>query len=73
VEIQIMCPPSISYNLWPSRLTDRPALNSPDHQVYPHTVSKSVFIETLLEYSLNNLPAIKKLITANSQSEPDTE
>jgi cellulose biosynthesis protein BcsQ len=29
VEIQIMRPPSISYNLWPSRLTDRPALNSP--------------------------------------------
>ncbi len=44
-----------------------------NHQVYPRTVSKSVFIETLLEYGLNNLSAIKKLITTNSQSELEAE
>jgi hypothetical protein len=40
-----------------------------NHQAYPHTVSKSVFIETILEYGLNNLPSIKKLIKEKSDTE----
>jgi hypothetical protein len=44
-----------------------------NHQAYPHTVSKSVFIETLLEYSLNNLPSIQELITTKAEKEPMDE
>ena len=40
-----------------------------NHQAYPHTVSKSVFIETLLEYGLDNLPSIRELITAKAEKE----
>ena len=32
------------------------------HQLYPQTVGKSVFMETILEYGLDNLPAIRELI-----------
>jgi hypothetical protein len=38
------------------------------HTLYPHTVSKSVFIETILAYGLDRLPEIRDLILA----EPDT-
>jgi len=41
-----------------------------NHQAYPHTVSKSVFMETILEYGLNNLPSIKELIKEKSHTEP---
>jgi hypothetical protein len=44
-----------------------------NHQAYPHTVSKSVFIETLLEYGLDNLPSIRELITAKAEKEPMDE
>jgi hypothetical protein len=44
-----------------------------NHQVYPHTVSKSVFMEAVLEYGLNNLPSIKKLIKEKSDTEPQED
>jgi hypothetical protein len=37
------------------------------HQVYPQTVSKSVFIETIIEYGLANLPAVGEIIKAKSE------
>jgi hypothetical protein len=30
-----------------------------DHQLYPHSISKSVFLETIIEYGLENLQSIK--------------
>jgi len=39
------------------------------HRVYPATVSKSVFLETLLEYGLEHLDAIQARIT-NPQQPP---
>ena len=33
-----------------------------NHQFYPTTVGKSVFIEAILEYGLNNIKAIKELV-----------
>ena len=44
-----------------------------NHQAYPHTVSKSVFMETILEYGLNNLPSIKELIKEKSDTEPQED
>jgi hypothetical protein len=44
-----------------------------NHQAYPHTVSKSVFMETILEYGLNNLPSIKELIKEKSDTEPQKD
>jgi hypothetical protein len=44
-----------------------------NHQAYPHTVSKSVFIETILEYGLDNLASIKELIATKSEKEPMDE
>ncbi len=41
-----------------------------NHQVYPHTVSKSMFMETILEYGLNNLSAIKELIISKAEEDP---
>ena len=38
------------------------------HQLYPQTVSKSVFIETVLEYGLDHLQALKEIISAKSQT-----
>jgi hypothetical protein len=37
------------------------------HQLYPQTVSKSVFIETILEYGLDNLKALREIIKEKSQ------
>ena len=37
------------------------------HQVYPQTVSKSVFIETIIAYGLDNLSAIGEIIKAKSE------
>jgi ribosomal protein S25 len=44
-----------------------------NHQAYPHTVSKSVFMETILEYGLNNLPLIKELIKEKAGTEPQED
>ena len=33
-----------------------------NHQAYPRTVSKSEFMEAVLEYGLNNLPGVKALV-----------
>jgi hypothetical protein len=30
-----------------------------DHQLYPHSISKSMFLETIIEYGLENLQSIK--------------
>jgi aspartate aminotransferase-like enzyme len=35
-----------------------------NHRTYPDTVSKSVFLETILEYGLENLEAIRGRIAA---------
>jgi hypothetical protein len=37
------------------------------HQLYPQTVSKSVFIETILEYGLDNLQTLRAIIKARSE------
>ena len=39
------------------------------HQAYPHTVSKSIFIETILEYGLDNLEAIKNIVKSKAENE----
>jgi hypothetical protein len=33
-----------------------------NHTLYPRTVSKSAFIETILSYGLDRIPEVKKLI-----------
>jgi len=43
------------------------------HQLYPHTVGKSVFMETILEYGLDNLPAIRELIQAKLATGAENE
>ena len=43
------------------------------HQLYPQTVGKSVFMETILEYGLNNLPAIRELILAKLETDSENE
>ena len=37
------------------------------HQLYPQAVSKSVFIETIVEYGLDNLQVIGEIIIAKSE------
>jgi hypothetical protein len=36
------------------------------HRLYPQVVSKSVFIETILEYGLDHLQALREIIKAKS-------
>ena len=43
------------------------------HQLYPQTVSKSVFIETILEYGLDHLPALQDIIQAKSGLNAESE
>ena len=43
------------------------------HQLYPQTVGKSEFMETILEYGLDNLPAIRELIQAKLQMGSEDE
>lgn len=38
------------------------------HQLYPQAVSKSVFIETVLEYGLDHLEALREIIIAKSET-----
>jgi hypothetical protein len=33
-----------------------------DHQLYPNSISKSTFLETIIEYGLENLQEIKALL-----------
>jgi hypothetical protein len=41
-----------------------------NHRNFPATVSKSVFLETLLEYGLNNLDAIRaRIVTETAETE----
>ncbi len=40
-----------------------------NHQAYPHTVSKSIFIESILEYGLNNLSTIREIIASKADDE----
>jgi hypothetical protein len=42
-----------------------------NHHIYPHSVSKSVFIDTILEYGLSNIESIKNLILTKTNSESD--
>ncbi len=42
-----------------------------NHRNFPATVSKSVFLETLLEYGLDNLDAIRaRIVTQTTETEP---
>jgi hypothetical protein len=43
------------------------------HQLYPQTVSKSVFIETILEYGLDHLQALRDIIQAKSGLNAESE
>lgn len=40
-----------------------------NHRNFPATVSKSVFLETLLEYSLDNLDAVQSRIASDTSAE----
>lgn len=40
-----------------------------NHQLYPAEISKSIFLETLIGYGLNNLDAIKSIL-AQQASRP---
>src|SRR4051794_27725808 len=40
-----------------------------NHQMYPRTVSKSVFMEAVLEHGLNNLPAVRQIIEGRPEDE----
>jgi hypothetical protein len=42
------------------------------HRLYPQTVSKSVFIETILEFGLNNLKALREIIETQSEAVSET-
>ncbi len=42
------------------------------HELYPKTFSKSLFLETLLEFSLDNIIEIKKQLSVASESEDNT-
>jgi hypothetical protein len=53
-----------------TRLDDE--LKAFNHRNYPTTVSKSVFLETLLEYGLDNLDAIGTRIAEAHASAQDT-
>ena len=39
------------------------------HELYPKSISKSAFLETLLEYGLENLDTITSRLTELSESE----
>ena len=43
------------------------------HQLYPQNVGKSVFMETILEYGLDNLPAIREIIQTKLATGSETE
>jgi hypothetical protein len=45
-----------------------------NHELYPHAVNKSAFLETLLEYGLDNLDQVKTRLaaTAGSDAAPDS-
>lgn len=39
-----------------------------NHQAYPRTVTKSEFMEAVLEYGLNHLPGVKALLEEPSET-----
>lgn len=39
-----------------------------NHELYPHTVSKSVFLETVIEYGLDHLDALKPLLIESAEN-----
>ncbi len=41
---------------------------SVNHQLYPRSVSKSTFLETILEYGLENIDAVKSRLTDNEDN-----
>ncbi len=43
------------------------------HQLYPKSISKSVFWETLLTYGLDHLPELKDALAKNVEDSEDTE
>lgn len=49
------------------------AFRDTSHQLYPHTISKSVFWETLLEYALEHLDEIKTRLAETAERDADEE
>ncbi len=49
-----------------SRLND--TYREVNHQLYPKTLNKSVFLETLLEYGLSHLPEVQAILTKEIES-----
>ena len=43
------------------------------HQLYPKSISKSVFWETLLTYGLDHLPELKEALAKNAEDSEDAE
>lgn len=41
-----------------------------NHDLFPVSVSKSAFLETIIEYGLEHLPEIKELLTQIPASDP---
>jgi hypothetical protein len=44
-----------------------------NHQIYPHSVSKSVFIESILEYGLNNIDTLKESLKSQADNSDSNE
>jgi hypothetical protein len=39
-----------------------------NHELYPQTISKSTFLEAIIEYALDNLPSIKDILSQTTES-----
>jgi hypothetical protein len=44
-----------------------------NHELYPASLSKSAFLETLLEYGLNHLPELKSALSTLAETPPESE
>jgi hypothetical protein len=44
-----------------------------NHQLYPRNLSKSTFLETLLEYSLNHLAEVRSVLSSSGELSDDSE
>lgn len=42
------------------------------HQLYPKSISKSVFLETILEYGLENIEAVKSIISEIEETQDNS-
>lgn len=44
-----------------------------NHQLYPDSITKSVFLETLIEYGLEHVAELKEIIQDGQQASGETE